>query len=80
MRKKGKKSFKPAGKSAIPPDKNNDFTVGVEKSNASERSWLTHQQCPSDAHSECMHLLGGTCRSSGFIVDIIRQLQPTENC
>jgi hypothetical protein len=30
MRKKGENSFKCAGKSAIPPDKNNDFTLGVE--------------------------------------------------
>ena len=30
MRKKGENSFKCAGKSAIPPDKNNDFTFGVE--------------------------------------------------
>jgi hypothetical protein len=30
MRKKGENSVKCAGKSAIPPDKNNDFTLGVE--------------------------------------------------
>jgi hypothetical protein len=30
MRKKGENSVNRAGKSAIPPDKNNDFTLGVE--------------------------------------------------
>jgi hypothetical protein len=30
MRKKGENSVKCAGKSAIPPDKNNDFTLGGE--------------------------------------------------
>ena len=30
MRKKGENSVKCAGKSAIPPDENNDFTLGVE--------------------------------------------------
>jgi hypothetical protein len=30
MRKKGENSVKWAGKSAIPPDENNDFTLGVE--------------------------------------------------
>jgi hypothetical protein len=35
MRKKGENSVKCAGKAAIPPDENNDFTLGVEKSNVS---------------------------------------------
>jgi hypothetical protein len=30
MRKKGENSVKCAGKAAIPPDENNDFTLGVE--------------------------------------------------
>jgi hypothetical protein len=30
MRKRGENSVKPAGKPAIPPDDNNDFTLGVE--------------------------------------------------
>ena len=30
MRKKGENNVKCAGKSAIPPDENNDFTPGVE--------------------------------------------------
>jgi hypothetical protein len=30
MRKKGENSAKRAGKPAIPPDENNDFTLGVE--------------------------------------------------
>jgi hypothetical protein len=30
VRKKGENSVKCAGKSAIPPDKNNDFTLAVE--------------------------------------------------
>jgi hypothetical protein len=30
MRKKGENSVKWAGKSAIPPDANDDFTLGVE--------------------------------------------------
>jgi hypothetical protein len=30
MRKKGENSVKCAGKSAFPPDENNDFTLGVE--------------------------------------------------
>jgi hypothetical protein len=30
MRKKGENNVKCAGKSAIPPDENNDFTAGVE--------------------------------------------------
>jgi hypothetical protein len=30
MRKKGENSVKRAGKSAITPDENNDFTLGVE--------------------------------------------------
>jgi hypothetical protein len=30
MRKKGDNSLKCAGKSANPPDKNNDFTLGIE--------------------------------------------------
>jgi hypothetical protein len=32
MRKKGENSVKGAGKSAFPPDENNDFTVGGRKS------------------------------------------------
>ena len=34
MRKKGENSFKCAGKSAFPPDENNDFTLGVESQSA----------------------------------------------
>jgi hypothetical protein len=30
MRKKGENSVKCAGKSAFPPDENNDFTLGFE--------------------------------------------------
>jgi hypothetical protein len=30
MRKKGENNVNFAGKSAIPPDKNNDFTVGAQ--------------------------------------------------
>jgi hypothetical protein len=34
MRKKGENSVKCAGKSAFPPDENNDFTLGVESQSA----------------------------------------------
>ena len=33
MRKKGENSFKCAGKSALPPDENNGFTIDREKEN-----------------------------------------------
>jgi hypothetical protein len=56
MRKKGENNVKCAGKSAIPPDENNDFTPGVESQTfPPPPPSLPHRDC-SVAHLICHNL------------------------
>jgi len=55
MRKKGENSVNRAGKSAIPPDNNNDFTLGVE----SQTFPACCLRCPSRLFCRSFDLLCG---------------------
>src|SRR5450631_755822 len=45
MRKKGENSVNRAGKSAIPPDEDNDFTLGVESQTFQPVAFAAHRDC-----------------------------------
>jgi hypothetical protein len=53
MRKKGENSVKCAGKSAIPPDENNDFTIGVESQSVPLSDFASPSRLFCDGRSCC---------------------------
>jgi hypothetical protein len=63
MRKKGENSVKCAGKSAIPPDKNNDFTLVSKVKHSHPAAFAAHRDC-SVAHATCHDLPNGHYRLS----------------